>query len=51
MNKFECPVSHDLCPHLMEDGLHCELENPMYDCDDFAYYNCDGEDFEQEGLT
>lgn len=36
MENFVCPMEDIDCPYYA-DG-NCHLENPMEDCDDFAYF-------------
>ena len=42
---IECPMNDWECPYY-EDG-NCFIDNPDEDCD--AFYDCDDEDFDEEG--
>lgn len=33
MKKYPCPQIEP-CPHMLPDG-ECELQNPVYECDDY----------------
>lgn len=38
---YACPCPEDECPHLLEDGETCDLEEPWFDCDDFIHERAD----------
>lgn len=44
--KVYCPVNGWDCPYY-EKGL-CKIDNPIEECDDFAFFWDEGDDYEAE---
>ena len=43
----ECPMNDWECPYFNIDSGVCTINNPDEECD--AFYDCDDEDFDEEG--
>lgn len=44
--KYYCPLYDSSCPYFDHTTSYCELDHPMYECDD--YYATVGDDEEDE---
>lgn len=44
MKKVYCPVNGWDCPYYKKGGV-CTIENPIKECDDFAFFWDEGDDY------